>query len=1215
MSVYRIDRDGTTLSISFVDNVSVLDEVRSMDWSADGNYVVVSGSVSGSGGFVQTLKFDRAAGILSSQSSITLGTSGSILAVQWSPDGRAIISEANVSPVTFGPIQVYSGISFPSKNVIKNNTVYCNSGGECPSGVGISGSSVANMIIGNTSYSNPIPSGSNNPIVSSNYQFVTNVFNQLFGQVPSDLQNISLDGCDPICTPEDIALLIKQTLYKVCTPIPSQLDVIESKIDNIGGACDPTAVTAAGTISSSGIYCVANEISGALTIAASNVYLDLNNYRITDGITANGGLDQITIRNGVVEGSSDAIVVNGGTTNVTIDGVTVKNATRGINFDNVTGGMISNCEMTLNTTGLELDNSHKIVVKDCVAACNTHAGYCLLSSTTCCVLDSKALSTGEGNVDTENTVIFGFVSADGHGNIFERCIANSTQGLTVTDCSPIAGIALRGSEKCSKIISCEAANSTSSTDGFTVPHGILLEGRITGLNQVQQSASIHGAVVKGLDWHPLGRYLALAGDAGTGSSTLRILEVDYESDTASAIISTTSSDTVALRVKWSPCGRYLAVLDGTITGVSGLSSRGFTVFAFDSTLKTLTLLDSVSGFNVVTRQLDWSPDGNYIVTNASATTIDIYPFNRTTQQIEAPTSSAISSQRYFAWSPDGTHIVAGSGTTLNVYLFNENAKTVSLVDSDTANALTVKWSYDGKYIVAALNTPDALGVFSFSNNTIALEDSDSFTEAIQDVDWSPDGKHVVGIDFNFPTTTKLLAFDRMTSALTLLASTAEEGFASVWSPDGTYITIGQSNGDGGFRMYEVMSHPQKNVIKDNTVYCNSGNECPGGVGISGSSIQNMIIGNTAYNNPSNYLFVTNVFNQLFGQAPSDLQNVALDGCDPLAMPEDIPLLIKQVSAKLACTPTILTSADVSSGAITISSSGNYCLATDLTADINITATCVSLDLNNRCLTGEIDISTSNNVIVKNGFVTPAAPSSAPDAAITVASTSNRVQVDAVKIVCADTSIDSISGRAGVELHGNESVVINCSIKSGAGGRDTGNGGHGIIIGSDANKTIVKNTVIMTGKGGDTSATLDGGDGGRGIVVESAATGSEISFCTILCTGEGGACTNGTSGDGGDGGHGIFVDSTCVDTSIWDCVIRNTGAGGSSVAGAAGADGKAIDDNVTTSGALSLIYRNAANNIANTIKFDLQAAGSESGVLLPNPPTATVVNSFANVYAS
>ncbi len=60
---------------------------------------------------------------------------------------------------------------------------------------------------------------------------------------------------------------------------------------------------------------------------------------------------------------------------------------------------------------------------------------------------------------------------------------------------------------------------------------------------------------------------------------------------------------------------------------------------------------------------------------------------------------------------------------------------------------------------------------------------------------------------------------------------------------------------------------------------------------------------------------------------------------------------------------------------------------------------------------------------------------------------------------------------------------------------------------------------------------------------------------------------------------------------------------------------AIDDNVIITADFSLIYSNFAHNIANTIKYDLQAMGVESGVALPNPPTATVINPYANVYAS
>ncbi|EKD49093.1 MAG: hypothetical protein ACD_64C00006G0001, partial [uncultured bacterium] len=88
--------------------------------------------------------------------------------------------------------------------------------------------------------------------------------------------------------------------------------------------------------------------------------------------------------------------------------------------------------MTMNTTGLLLDNSHKITVKDCIANCNVKAGYDLLSSTTNCFDNCKALSTGQGNNALYGNNVFGFVSANGYGNIFERCIANSTQALSTT---------------------------------------------------------------------------------------------------------------------------------------------------------------------------------------------------------------------------------------------------------------------------------------------------------------------------------------------------------------------------------------------------------------------------------------------------------------------------------------------------------------------------------------------------------------------------------------------------------------------------------------------------------------------------------------------------------------------------------------------------------------------------------------------------------------
>lgn len=316
-----------------------------------------------------------------------------------------------------------------------------------------------------------------------------------------------------------------------------------------------------------------------------------------------------------------------------------------------------------------------------------------------------------------------------------------------------------------------------------------------------------------------------------------------------------------------------------------------------------------------------------------------------------------------------------------------------------------------------------------------------------------------------------------------------------------------------------------------------------------------------------------------------------------------------------CSPIPITSADIISGIITISTAGSYCLAEDLTATLTITADCVSVDLNNHCLTGVVSIS-SDDTEVKNGRITPAAPTSAPTAAVTIGGTSDRARIEDVLVICTNTSADAVAGRAGIEIHGNDSQILGSTIKSGAAGDATfttaGAGGNGIIVGISANNVVITNCIVSTGDGGTTSnAASDGGDGGNGFFIDSDATETEITQCTVLFTGNGG--DGGGSGTGGDGGEGVFIVSTALDTVIRNCTLRNTGAGGSG--GNVGAAGKAIEDDVTIVANLSMCYSNFAHNISNTIKYDLQGSGVEEGVALANPPTTTVVNSFANVFVS
>jgi WD40 repeat protein len=178
-------------------------------------------------------------------------------------------------------------------------------------------------------------------------------------------------------------------------------------------------------------------------------------------------------------------------------------------------------------------------------------------------------------------------------------------------------------------------------------------------------------------------------------------------------------------------------------------------------------------------------------------------------------------------------------------------------------------------------------------------------DIIWTVAWSPDGRYLAaGGDIN-EDDVYIYDFDRASGTLTQIISlnpggggTVETVYSIDWSPDGTYLALG---GDifvsvDAF-IYSAMQFPEKNIIKNNTVYCNSGAQFPSGVGISGSSICNMIIQNTAYNNPTNYEFVPNVFNPLFGLGPTLLQNIAL-GMNPIPQPADIDLTLIQIETLL-----------------------------------------------------------------------------------------------------------------------------------------------------------------------------------------------------------------------------------------------------------------------------------------------------------------------------
>ena len=317
------------------------------------------------------------------------------------------------------------------------------------------------------------------------------------------------------------------------------------------------------------------------------------------------------------------------------------------------------------------------------------------------------------------------------------------------------------------------------------------------------------------------------------------------------------------------------------------------------------------------------------------------------------------------------------------------------------------------------------------------------------------------------------------------------------------------------------------------------------------------------------------------------------------------------------TPTLLDSSNISGAYITINTPGNYRLEEDVAAGLWLNSASTTVDLNNHSLVGELVI-IGDQCKVFNGSFLPAAATFATIAALAHIA-SDRVVMKDLLFFCTASAGTAVKGREGIRVDGQYVIIENCVIVSGSASDGDGattvgaDGGEGIHTRSSAFFTLIKNCVISTGNGGSALGSGGvGGDGGLGIWCERSDF-VEIIGCTILGTGNGGDGDAGL-GTGGAGGTGMLIGTSNFDISVRDCVIKNTGQGG---AGATpGAGGRGIF-NRTTGAAKSIVLRNKAYNIANTINFALSNnPGTEQGVQInPYPPTTTAINAYANTYVS
>lgn len=230
----------------------------------------------------------------------------------------------------------------------------------------------------------------------------------------------------------------------------SQIKSIVSNIQNqlsssLCNSCVATPITAPATITAPGSYCLSNDSTATITIATSNVTLNLNNHAL-GSISANG-VNNVKIFNGFVQGGA-GIDLNGLNT-VSISDLEINNTTvNGINLGISEAVVIRNVLINNSAAnGININNSQKIVIDNVTVNNSAQRGISVsvAGAADMFVLNSSVYACGDigFNLSGINTVAYNCVASanTSYGFRFiassaataENCVStqNATEGFLV----------------------------------------------------------------------------------------------------------------------------------------------------------------------------------------------------------------------------------------------------------------------------------------------------------------------------------------------------------------------------------------------------------------------------------------------------------------------------------------------------------------------------------------------------------------------------------------------------------------------------------------------------------------------------------------------------------------------------------------------------------------------------------------------------------------
>jgi len=239
-----------------------------------------------------------------------------------------------------------------------------------------------------------------------------------------------------------------------------------------------------------------------------------------------------------------------------------------------------------------------------------------------------------------------------------------------------------------------------------------------------------GTEVRDLSFSPNGTYLAVSGYESNGAETVQVLEIDWQTKTATLVVDLASDhEGNVYSVEFSGDGDYL------FTGDEDRWVRSYCVCNWSLT-HDIRLGDPI--YN-----LDTSPDGRLMgVTHGQELTL-LWVSNMTVMMNRHDASGTVSG---LDWSPNGTNIVTGSDDNYwRVYDVTNNSSVGNGWENNDVRAIS--FSPDGGFFAMAGARNDAY--MGLASNWSGLYDFADFSSGqgssrgARDVAWSPDGTRIV----------------------------------------------------------------------------------------------------------------------------------------------------------------------------------------------------------------------------------------------------------------------------------------------------------------------------------------------------------------------------------------------------------------------------------------------------------------------------------------